>query len=149
MWLSASTSTFRQNRGTRGGALLYPPYRRGAAGGVAGTGLLRRDRRIFLCWVRCDAIVICVPTPLDAPTRAGPDLRGETTRAVAATLRPGQLVVLESTTYPGTTREVFEPILEAGGLRSGRDFFLAYQPEREDPGNADFATRDHPQGRRR
>src|SRR6202000_846980 len=56
--------------------------------------------------------------------------------SVARVLRPGQIVILESTTYPGTTREVMKPILEAGGLRSGADFWLAYSPEREDPGNA-------------
>ena len=55
---------------------------------------------------------------------------------IAEQLRPGQLVVLESTTYPGTTREVVKPMLEASGLQSGVDFFLAYSPEREDPGNA-------------
>jgi UDP-N-acetyl-D-glucosamine dehydrogenase len=67
-----------------------------------------------------------------------------TTASVAPYLRRGHLVVLESTTYPGTTREIMQPILERSGLRSGRDFFLAYSPEREDPGNADFATGDIP-----
>ncbi len=63
-----------------------------------------------------------------------------TTRWIARTLRPGQLVVLESTTYPGTCREVMLPILKAGGLRGGTDVFLAYSPDREDPGNAAFDT---------
>ena len=87
-----------------------------------------------------DAILICVPTPL-GPHRE-PDLSFvvDTARMVAAHLRPGQLVVLESTTYPGTTREVVKPILESSGLRSGVEFFLAYSPEREDPGNLDFET---------
>jgi UDP-N-acetyl-D-glucosamine dehydrogenase len=87
-----------------------------------------------------DAILICVPTPL-GPHRE-PDLSfvEGTSRMLAEGLRPGQLVILESTTYPGTTREVVKPILEASGLRSGADFFLAYSPEREDPGNADFET---------
>jgi UDP-N-acetyl-D-glucosamine dehydrogenase len=87
-----------------------------------------------------DAIIICVPTPL-GPHRE-PDLSfiENTSREIAARLRPGQLVVLESTTYPGTTTEVVKPLLEASGLRSGRDFFLAYSPEREDPGNLDFQT---------
>jgi UDP-N-acetyl-D-glucosamine dehydrogenase len=91
-----------------------------------------------------DAIILCVPTPLTRQRE--PDLRFivATTEAVALHLRRGQLVVLESTTYPGTTREVMQPILERSGLRSGRDFFLAYSPEREDPGNADFATGDIP-----
>jgi UDP-N-acetyl-D-glucosamine dehydrogenase len=61
-------------------------------------------------------------------------------KAIAATLRPGQLVVLESTTYPGTTRDVVRPILEATGLKVGKDFFLAFSPEREDPGNADYSA---------
>ena len=87
-----------------------------------------------------DAILICVPTPL-GPDRA-PDLAAVrvAAAAVARALRPGQLVVLESTTWPGTTREVVQPILEAGGLRCGADFFLAYSPEREDPGNSRFRT---------
>ena len=84
-----------------------------------------------------DAIAICVPTPLGAERE--PDLRfvEASARAVAATLRPGQLIALESTTWPGTTEEVVKPVLEAGGLRSGRDFFLAYAPERESPGSGE------------
>ena len=85
-----------------------------------------------------DCILICVPTPLSESR--DPDLSyvENTARQIAATLRPGQLIVLESTTYPGTTRDVMLPILEAGGLKAGRDFYLAYSPEREDPGNAKF-----------
>jgi UDP-N-acetyl-D-glucosamine dehydrogenase len=88
----------------------------------------------------CDAVVICVPTPL-TETR-DPDLRfvESTTQKIKDTLRPGQLIVLESTTYPGTTDEVLKPLLESTGLTSGRDFFLAFSPEREDPGNAKFST---------
>jgi UDP-N-acetyl-D-glucosamine dehydrogenase len=87
-----------------------------------------------------DAILICVPTPLTRHRE--PDLSYviNTARAIAARLRKGQLIVLESTTYPGTTEEVVKPILEASGLKSGRDFYLAYSPEREDPGNPDFRT---------
>jgi UDP-N-acetyl-D-glucosamine dehydrogenase len=87
-----------------------------------------------------DAIVICVPTPL-TETRE-PDLTYivNSARAIAERLRPGQLVVLESTTYPGTTRDVVQPILEAGGLKAGVDFFLAFSPEREDPGNPNFSA---------
>lgn len=87
-----------------------------------------------------DAILICVPTPLS--DSRDPDLTyvEETARAIAATLRPGQLIVLESTTYPGTTRDVLLPILESAGLKAGSDFFLAYSPEREDPGNADYGA---------
>jgi len=87
-----------------------------------------------------DVIVICVPTPLS--DSRDPDLTyvETTARHVAATLRPGQLIVLESTTYPGTVRHVLLPILEKSGLKGGEDFFLAYSPEREDPGNADYSA---------
>ena len=82
-----------------------------------------------------DAILICVPTPLNA-TRE-PDLTAvrSTAEAISAYLRPEQLVVLESTTYPGTTSEVVLPILEKSGLKAGQDFYLAFSPEREDPGS--------------
>jgi UDP-N-acetyl-D-glucosamine dehydrogenase len=87
-----------------------------------------------------DAVVICVPTPL-TPARE-PDLSAVTAaaRSVALAPRRGRLVVLSSTTFPGTTRDVVRPLLEADGLRCGRDFFLAFSPEREDPGNRDFDT---------
>jgi UDP-N-acetyl-D-glucosamine dehydrogenase len=91
-----------------------------------------------------DAIIICVPTPL---TRTkDPDLQfvENTARAIARTLRPGQLVSLESTTYPGTTRDVVKPILEAAGLKAEKDFWLAFSPEREDPGRKDHSTRTIP-----
>lgn len=87
-----------------------------------------------------DALLICVPTPLSDsrdPDLTYVELTGE---AIAKTLRPGQLVVLESTTYPTTTRDVLLPILAASGLQAGRDFFLAYSPEREDPGNKDYSA---------
>ena len=82
-----------------------------------------------------DAVLICVPKPLS--DSRDPDLGfvEDSTRRIAETLRPGQLIVLESTTYPGTTRDVVAPLLAARGLRLGEDFFLAYSPEREDPGN--------------
>ena len=82
-----------------------------------------------------DAIAICVPTPLRADREPDLSFIEASARAAAAALRPGQLIVLESTTWPGTTEEVVKPILEAGGLRSGQDFFLAYAPERESPGS--------------
>ena len=87
-----------------------------------------------------DAILICVPTPL-SPTR-DPDLTfvTDSARMIASRLRPEQLVVLESTTYPGTTRQVVLPLLESTGLRVGTDFFLAYSPEREDPGNPKYTA---------
>lgn len=93
---------------------------------------------------RCDGILICVPTPLTENRE--PDLSYviATAESVAAHLRPGQLVVLESTTYPGTTDEVVRPILERGGLVAGRDFHLAFSPEREDPNNTAFTTRTIP-----
>ena len=87
-----------------------------------------------------DAILICVPTPL-TPTM-DPDMTYVvgTAETIAESIRPEQLVVLESTTYPGTTVEVIEPILERSGLGANKDFFTAYSPEREDPGNRDFTT---------
>ncbi|MDO5579898.1 MAG: nucleotide sugar dehydrogenase [Planctomycetia bacterium] len=87
-----------------------------------------------------DAILICVPTPLNESR--DPDLIyvENSTRAIAKTLRKGQLIVLESTTYPGTTRTIMLPILEESGLKAGKDFYLAYSPEREDPGNSDFSA---------
>jgi UDP-N-acetyl-D-glucosamine dehydrogenase len=87
-----------------------------------------------------DAILVCVPTPLGRHREPDLSYVEETSRTLAAVLRPGQLVVLESTTYPGTTRELVKPVLEGSGLKSGTDFFLAYSPEREDPGNTDFPT---------
>jgi UDP-N-acetyl-D-glucosamine dehydrogenase len=87
-----------------------------------------------------DAIVICVPTPLDVHHEPDMTYIVATTEEVARRLRPGQLVVLESTTYPGTTDELMRERLEAGGLMLGEDFFLAFSPEREDPGNPKFST---------
>lgn len=88
----------------------------------------------------CDAILVCVPTPLGRHRE--PDMRyvRDTTVTIRTYLRPGQLVVLESTTYPGTTDEEVLPTLEESGLTSPVDFFLAFSPEREDPGNASFST---------
>lgn len=92
----------------------------------------------------CDAAIICVPTPL-SKTR-DPDVRyliaaGE---SVARYVHPGMLVSLESTTYPGTTEELLRPMLEAGGLRAGADFFLAFSPERIDPGRKDYTVENTP-----
>ena len=91
-----------------------------------------------------DAISICVPTPLSKFKDPDVSYIVAATAAVKATLRPGQAVVLESTTYPGTTREVMQPALEETGLRVGEDFFLAFSPERVDPGNATWHTRNTP-----
>ena len=91
-----------------------------------------------------DAVLVCVPTPL-TPNRE-PDLRPllDTTRSLTAVLGRGQLVVIESTTYPGTTREQVAPLLEESGLSAGRDFNLAFSPERIDPGRTDFTMRTTP-----
>jgi UDP-N-acetyl-D-glucosamine dehydrogenase len=91
-----------------------------------------------------DAILICVPTPLTKHLEPDLSFVTRTAEEIAARLRPGQLVVLESTTYPGTTHEVLRPILEATGLVCGRDVFLAFSPEREDPGNKTHTTKTIP-----
>jgi UDP-N-acetyl-D-glucosamine dehydrogenase len=113
------------------------PFRRGGAIGFYPStdhGLLRE----------CDAILICVPTPLTEHREPDLSYVVGTTKAIAVHLRPNQLVVLESTTYPGTTDEVVREILEAGGLRAGRDFYLAFSPEREDPNNVQYDTKTIP-----
>lgn len=94
---------------------------------------------------QCDAILICVPTPLGPHREPDNSFIHRTAREIAQRLRPGQLIVLESTTYPGTTTQEVLPILEEGsGLVGGRDFFLAFSPEREDPGRGDYTTRTIP-----
>lgn len=92
----------------------------------------------------CDAIIICVPTPLGKHREPDNSFIHATARQIAKRLRRGQLVVLESTTYPGTTEEEVLPILMESGLASPKDFLLAFSPEREDPGNAKFSTRTIP-----
>ena len=91
-----------------------------------------------------DVVLICVPTPLTKNRE--PDMRYvvAAAEAISTQLRPGQLIVLESTTYPGTTKELLKPIFEKTGLIAGQDFFLAYSPEREDPGNGLFETSSIP-----
>lgn len=91
-----------------------------------------------------DCIIICVPTPLNRNREPDLSYVFNTTRTVAKYLCKGQLVVLESTTYPGTTDEDMRPILEETGLKAGRDFYLAFSPEREDPNNKDFTTATTP-----
>jgi UDP-N-acetyl-D-glucosamine dehydrogenase len=93
---------------------------------------------------KADAVLICVPTPLTRNRE--PDLGPliDSTRALAEVLQSDQLVVLESTTYPGTTRERVAPLLEESGLAAGRDFHLAFSPERVDPGRTDFTLRNTP-----
>ena len=92
----------------------------------------------------CDAISISVPTPLSKTRDPDVSFVIAASEAVAAALRPGQLVVLESTTYPGTTREVLLPALEGTGLKVGKDFFLCFSPERVDPGNQEWKTKNTP-----
>src|SRR5215203_5186943 len=87
-----------------------------------------------------DACIICVPTPLNRYREPDLSYVVQTCETIAKNLRPGQLVVLESTTYPGTITDVVQPILERGGLKAGTDFYLAFSPEREDPGNESFET---------
>lgn len=101
-----------------------------------------RSSTDFSSLSHCDAIVICVPTPLTP--NLDPDISyikavGE---QIAAQLRPGQLICLESTTYPGTTEEVLLPLLSQSGLKAGEDFFLCFSPERVDPGNARYTTKN-------
>tara|TARA_B100000900_G_scaffold416015_1_gene448499 strand:+ start:2783 stop:4081 length:1299 start_codon:yes stop_codon:yes gene_type:complete len=93
---------------------------------------------------KLDVIIICVPTPLDKYRQ--PDLSAvkESAKSVAKYLQPNKLIILESTTYPGTTDEVLSKILSGNGLKENKDFFLAYSPEREDPGNKDFSTQTIP-----
>jgi UDP-N-acetyl-D-glucosamine dehydrogenase len=92
----------------------------------------------------CDAIIICVPTPLGLHREPDNSYIHRTSEEIAKRLRPGQLVVLESTTYPGTTDGEVLPILQKGGLKCPEDFLLAFSPEREDPGRKDFTTRSIP-----
>ena len=94
----------------------------------------------FLNFAICDVICLCIPTPLSRQREPDLSFIENSAREISKTLRPGQLIVLESTTYPGTTDEVLKPILETTGLLSSKDFFIAYSPEREDPGNKSFTT---------
>lgn len=91
-----------------------------------------------------DTVCICVPTPLDSYKQPDISYVENSTRSVAEHLHRGMLIVLESTTYPGTTEEVVKPILEESGLKCGKDFFLAFSPERVDPGNKQFKTKNTP-----
>ncbi|MFC4292486.1 nucleotide sugar dehydrogenase [Sphingorhabdus arenilitoris] len=92
----------------------------------------------------CDALIICVPTPLGKTREPDLSFVTATMESIAPYFREGQLLSLESTTWPGTTREILAPFVERAGLHIGENFFLAYSPEREDPGNADFTTRTIP-----
>lgn len=98
----------------------------------------------FTRLAECDALIICVPTPLGKHREPDLSYVERSTEAIARCLRPGQLVSLESTTYPGTTDEIVQPILEATGLKAGQDFALVFSPERQDPGNLRFGTHNIP-----
>ena len=87
-----------------------------------------------------DCLIICVPTPLDVHEQPDMSYIESASEEIGKNLKKGQLIVLESTTYPGTTREIVKPILEKSKLKAGKDFFLAYSPEREDPGNKEFSV---------
>ena len=91
-----------------------------------------------------DCLIICVPTPLDIHEQPDMSYVESATNLISKNIKKGQLIVLESTTYPGTTRELVKPILEKSGLKAGKEFFLAYSPEREDPGNKDFNVSEIP-----
>jgi len=91
-----------------------------------------------------DCLIICVPTPLDKHEQPDMSYVESASLEISKNLRKEQLIVLESTTYPGTTKELVKPILEKSGLIAGKDFFLAYSPEREDPGNKDFSVSEIP-----
>jgi len=93
---------------------------------------------------KVDAIIVCVPTPLTVNREPDMQFIIKSSKTISKNIRTGQLIVFESTTYPGTTRELVRPILEKSGLKAGKDFHLAYSPEREDPGNKNFTTRTIP-----
>jgi UDP-N-acetyl-D-glucosamine dehydrogenase len=110
---------------------------------LVGDDLIAADTRLAGL-AEADAIVICLPTPLSRNREPDLSIVTAATRAIAPHVRPGHLVVLESTTFPGTTREVLRPLLEADGLRAGEDFHLAMSPERIDPGRTDHTIRTTP-----
>lgn len=89
---------------------------------------------------KCDAIIICVPTPLDHHREPDLTFIENSGKIIAEYIRAGQFISLESSTYPGTTEEILQPLFEAKGLKVGKDFFLAFSPEREDPNNPDYST---------
>src|SRR6266516_4481506 len=116
-------------------------------------GRVRDDRQVRLTLARersrqgdqdADAILIALPTPLSSQREPDLTIVANAAEHIAQRLRKGQLVVLESTTYPGTTRDCLQPILERSGLKAGQDFHLAFSPERVDPGRTDWTTRNTP-----
>jgi len=115
-----------------------------ALGKIVEKGLIRATTD-YAATEDCDAVIICLPTPLNANREPDLTLVKDATEKLAGHLRRGQLVTLESTTYPGTTREVLAPLLAAGsGMVAGVDFHLAFSPERVDPGRTDYTTKTTP-----
>jgi UDP-N-acetyl-D-glucosamine dehydrogenase len=133
----------RKVDGVNRGASYIPDVSSGDLSALVAAGTIRATTD-FAAVADLDTINICVPTPLRKTKDPDLSFVAAAVEGVAAHLHPGMLVVLESTTYPGTTEEFVKPHLEAGGLRAGHDFFLAFSPERVDPGNATFNTRNVP-----
>jgi UDP-N-acetyl-D-glucosamine dehydrogenase len=125
------------------GVSHIPDVPSGDLGAVVDAGRFRATRD-FDGLRRCDAIIVCVPTPLRKTKEPDVSLIQKACESIARRLRRGQLVILESTTYPGTTREMVLPMFEARGLRLGRDFLLAFSPERVDPANKDYGIPNTP-----
>ena len=111
--------------------------------GVVNAGMLEATDDYRVCG-KCDILNICVPTPFTPSKDPDVSFIEGAGREIARTLRKGQLIILRSTTYPETTTKVLQPVLEASGLKAGRDFYLAFVPERIDPGNKRFTTRTTP-----
>ncbi len=127
----------------RRGASYIPDVASKAVADLTGAGRLTATGD-FAVISTLDTVNICVPTPLRKTKDPDMSYIVAAVEGIAAHLHPGMLVVLESTTYPGTTEEVVQPLLERGGLKAGVDFFLAFSPERVDPGNSGFHTRNVP-----
>jgi len=127
----------------RGGVSYIPDVPTSDVETLTRSGLLDATND-FSVVAQLDTINICVPTPLRKTKDPDMSYIVSATEAIAAHLHPGMLIILESTTYPGTTEEVLQPLLERSGLKAGVDFFLAFSPERVDPGNGHFNTRNVP-----
>jgi UDP-N-acetyl-D-glucosamine dehydrogenase len=130
-------------RGINGGRSHVQDVSSEVLGAFVGEGLLSATDDMARMG-ECDAICICVPTPLNKIKDPDLSFVAAAAEAIAAQLRPGQMVILESTTYPGTTRDVVLPILERGGLKVGENLFVCFSPERVDPGNPVWHTRNTP-----
>lgn len=130
-------------RGINGGRSHVQDVSSEVLGAFVGEGLLSATDDMTRMG-ECDAICICVPTPLNKIKDPDLSFVAAAAESIAAQLRPGQMVILESTTYPGTTRDVVLPILERGGLKVGETLFVCFSPERVDPGNPVWHTRNTP-----